>query len=128
MIDANAIVGTHDIVLITLDTLRYDVAQRLWRNKRTPNLVAFSDSGWEPRHTPGNFTFAAHAAFFAGFLPTTIQPVGPGTQKPERLFAVRFSGSETTSPRTCVFETPDIVSGLASRGYHTTCIQRHGIF
>lgn len=126
MIDANTVVGTHDIVLLTLDTLRYDVAQRLWREKRTPNLAAvLPESGWEARHTPGNFTFAAHAAFFAGFLPT---PAEPAQEKPERLFAIRFSGSETTSPRTCVFDTPDIVSGLASRSYHTVCIGGTGFF
>ena len=29
--DMRRIVGTHDVVLVTLDTLRYDVAQAQWQ-------------------------------------------------------------------------------------------------
>lgn len=120
----NAIVGTHDILFVTLDTLRYDVAQDLWRRGRTPNLQrVLPKTGWELRHTPGNFTYAAHQAFFAGFLPT---PATPG--KHERLFALRFDGSTTTASGTCVLDTADIVSGLRARGYHTACIGGVGFF
>ena len=35
-INAVELVGTHDIVFITLDTLRYDVAQREFENKTLP--------------------------------------------------------------------------------------------
>src|SRR5215510_11867386 len=109
MRDVNHLIGTHDILFITLDTLRYDVAVRLHAEGRTPKLSAvLPPGGWEKRHTPGNFTFAAHAAFFAGFLPT---PAAPG--KHGRLFALRFPGSETTVDTTCVLDGPDIVRGLA---------------
>lgn len=125
----NRVVGTHDILLITLDTLRFDVAQDLWHSGRTPHMArVLPSTGWEERHTPGNFTFAAHAAFFAGFLPTPAVPSPPGNPKPERLFAVRFEGSETATERTCVFDAPDIVTGLAGRGYHTVCIGGVGFF
>jgi hypothetical protein len=120
-IDANAIVGTHDLVLLTLDTLRYDVAVARAAAGRTPNLNA--RAAWERRHAPGNFTLASHMAMFAGFLPT---PARPGRH--ERLFALRFQGSETTSARTCVLDAPDIVHGLAERGYHTACIGGVGFF
>src|SRR4051812_44144485 len=103
MIDANKLIGTHDVLFITLDTLRYDVAQQCLREGRTPNLArVLPTGGWEARHSPGNFTFAAHQAFFAGFLPT---PTLPG--KHPRLFALRFPGSETTVPETCIFDAPD---------------------
>lgn len=129
MPDMNRIVGTHDILLITLDTLRFDVAQELWQSGRTPHLArVLPSTGWEERHTPGNFTFAAHAAFFAGFLPTPAVPSVPGSPKSERLFAIRFEGSETATERTCVFDAPDIVTGLAVRGYHTVCIGGVGFF
>jgi hypothetical protein len=118
----NRVVGTHDIVLVTLDTLRHDVARRALEAGKTPNLARLL-GGWEERHSPGSFTYAAHAAFFAGFLPT---PVAPG--KHPRLFAVRFPGSETTSPETFVFDSPDIVSGLAALGYHTVCVGGVGFF
>jgi hypothetical protein len=75
MIDANRVVGTHDILLLTLDSLRYDVARECLRQGRTPNLAALlPGAAWEERHSPGSFTFAAHAGFFAGFLPTPARP------------------------------------------------------
>lgn len=124
MINARALVGTHDILFITLDTLRYDVAVETLRDGRTPNLAALLPaSGWEERHTPGSFTYAAHHAFFAGFLPT---PATPGRHP--RLFAARFAGSETTTEQTFVFDAPDIVTGFAAVGYHTICIGGVGFF
>jgi hypothetical protein len=124
MIDVNPIIGTHDILWLTLDTLRYDVARDCLRAGRTPHLAALLPGGaWEERHSPGSFTFAAHAAFFAGFLPT---PATPGRHP--RLFAVRFPGSETTAATTCVLDAPDVVSGLAGRGYHTLCVGGVGFF
>ena len=124
MLNANELVGTHDILFVTLDTLRYDVARDALRRGRTPNLAAVLPGGrWEERHSPGNFTYAAHQAFFAGFLPT---PARPG--KHPRLFAVRFPGSETATDETCVFDAPDIVTGLAGRGYHTVCVGGVGFF
>src|SRR5262249_50537052 len=110
--NANLYMGTHDILFVTLDTLRYDVAEKALREGLTPYLASVLPGGvWEERHSPGNFTYSAHHAFFAGFLPT---PVSPGSHP--RLFAARFIGSETTTADTCVFDTADIVSGLAGRG------------
>ena len=124
MINANEIVGTHDILFVTLDTLRLDVARTAMESGLTPNLQGVVPNGqWEHRHTPGNFTFAAHQAFFAGFLPT---PAKPGQYA--RLFAAKFLGSETTTESTCVFEAPDMIEGLADRGYHTVCIGGVGFF
>ena len=124
MLNVRELVGTHDILLLTLDTLRYDAACEMLAQGRTPNLAALlPNRQWEERHTPGSFTYAAHHAFFAGFLPT---PIAPGRHS--RLFAAQFAGSETTTDATCVFEAPDIVSGLAQRGYHTLCIGGVGFF
>jgi hypothetical protein len=124
MLDARNLIGTHDALFITLDTLRYDVARGAMAEGLTPNLAAvLPGASWEARHSPGNFTYAAHHAFFAGFLPT---PISPGPHP--RLFAARFEGSETITPQTCVFDAPDIVAGLAERGYHTVCIGGVGFF
>ena len=124
MLNARELIGTHDVLLITLDTLRCDVAETALREGRTPNLSQWLPSGcWERRHSPGNFTYAAHQAIFAGFLPTPIEP-----GRHERLFASRFAGSETTGPNTCLFDEADIVRGLAARGYHTVCIGGVGFF
>ncbi|MEA5126383.1 STM4013/SEN3800 family hydrolase [Xanthomonas floridensis] len=123
--DMHAIVGTRDIVLITLDTLRYDAAQRCFARGELPVLAPYLPAdGWERRHTPGSFTYAAHLAFFAGFLPT------PARQGPHpRLFALAFDGSETIVAQTQVFaDSGDIVDGLARCGYHTLCIGGTGFF
>lgn len=122
--DMRRVAGSHDIVFITLDTLRYDVAQRLYDEGGLPVLGPhLPPGGWECRHTPASFTYAAHHAFFAGFLPTPARP-GPHA----RLFATAFGGSETTSIHTCVFDQESIPAGLANLGYRTICIGGVGFF
>lgn len=122
--DMNRIVGTHDLLLLVLDTLRYDVARVALDEGRTPNLRGLlPESGWELRHSPGSFTYSAHHAFFAGFLPTP-----PGQGPHPRLFAPRFEGSESTVPQTFVFDEADLPGGLRAHGYHTLCIGGVGFF
>lgn len=124
MQNMNQLVGSHDILWITLDTLRYDVAQTAFLQGKLPTLSRYlPPTGWEARHTPGSFTYAAHHAFFAGFLPT---PPKPGRHT--RLFATAFEGSESTGANTCVFEQPTVIEGLAARGYRTECIGGVGFF
>ncbi|MCA9064442.1 MAG: STM4013/SEN3800 family hydrolase [Planctomycetaceae bacterium] len=117
------IIGKADILFITLDTLRFDVATSAMAQGLTPNLQRMLPQGWEKRHSPGSFTYAAHHAFFAGFLPT---PASPGPHP--RLFAAGFPGSETTTEDTFVFDAPDIVTALAERGYRTICVGGVGFF
>lgn len=124
MIKMKQLVGSHDIVFITLDTLRYDVAEGCFHNGAIPNFASvMSPSGWERRHSPGSFTYSAHQAFFAGFLPT---PTAPG-QHP-RLFAAEFPGSETTSPDTFTYDAPTWIEGLRNAGYTTYCSGGVGFF
>jgi len=123
----NSLIGSriyHDLLFITLDTLRYDVAQELFQQGRLPTIARYlPPTGWDERHSPASFTYAAHHAFFAGFRPT---PVAPGHHP--RLFAARFPGSETTTETTLVFDAPDLPAGLAQLGYHTICIGGVGFF
>ncbi|MGO4733303.1 STM4013/SEN3800 family hydrolase [Paenibacillus sp. 2KB_22] len=114
MPDMNTIVGSHDLLMITLDTLRYDVAKLEEAN--CPNLCG--SGPWEKRHTPGSFTYAAHHAFFGGFMPT---PANTDKASHVRLFHSRNTGLKT-HPHTWLFDTPDIVSGFAAEGYRTICI------
>ncbi len=118
------LIGHADILLITLDTLRYDAAQQAWRDGRLRTLgPCLGPNGWERRHSPGSFTYAAHHAFFAGFLPT---PASPGPHP--RLFAARFAGSTTTVDDTFTFDEPTLPQALTARGYHTVCIGGTGFF
>jgi Sulfatase len=125
MLNMHEIVGTHDIVMLSLDTLRFDAARREWQAGRLPVLASVMPSmGFERRHTPASFTYAAHRAFFAGFLPT---PATPGPHP--RLFALDFSGSESTSAETYVFHgAATIVQGLQALSYQTVCIGGVGFF
>jgi hypothetical protein len=119
-----ALIGSHDVLMVTLDTLRFDVAADALGAGRTPALgELLGAAGWEARHSPASFTYAAHHAFFAGFLPT---PSAPGPHP--RLFAAAFGGSETIAADTFVFDEPDVVRGLAARGYHTACVGGVGFF
>lgn len=128
-IDARALLGSHDVLFVTIDTLRYDVAIEALAAGNTPALASVLPGGrWERRHSPSSFTYGAHQAFFAGFLPTPITPFHEDKAAHERLFAARFAGSETTSVRTLVFDAPDIVSGFAQHGYHTICVGGTGFF
>jgi hypothetical protein len=122
-LDMNSVVGNANVLFVTFDCLRLDVAQLCLGHERTPHLSALVGD-WEPRETPGTFTLPAHLAFFHGFLPT---PFGPGPH--ERLFAMEFDGSLTTGPRTFVFRgVRDIISGFAALGYRTFCVGGVGFF
>ena len=124
MLNAWAVLGGHDVLFITLDTLRYDVAQAAFERDEIPTLKRMlPPSGWERRHSPASFTYAAHQAFFGGFLPT---PASPGPH-PRRV-AASFEGSTTTTDRTVLFDAPYIVSGFAAAGYHTLCVGGVGFF
>ncbi|HWH69298.1 MAG TPA: STM4013/SEN3800 family hydrolase [Candidatus Sulfotelmatobacter sp.] len=118
------LIGNSDILFLTFDTLRYDAAQQAWQDGRLTTLAPYlGPRGWEKRHTPASFTYAAHQAFLSGFLPT---PLGPGPHP--RLFAAEFGGSLTTVDTTFVFQEATLPQALAARGYHTICIGGTGFF
>ncbi len=124
MLNVNEIIGQRDVLFITFDSMRYDVAVEALEAGLTPVLKSvLPDQGWELRHTPATFTYAAHHAFFAGFLPT---PARPGSH--ERLFASAFKGSKTTADRTFTHTEGTWVEALAARGYHTICVGGVGFF
>ncbi|MEY9963399.1 putative AlkP superfamily pyrophosphatase or phosphodiesterase [Streptacidiphilus sp. MAP12-16] len=118
MIDTTACIPGRHILFVTLDSLRYDVAHQTTATGRTPCLSAILPSGqWERRHTPGTFTYPAHQAFFAGFLPKPALPTPPS-----RLWECRPPVGKAIRPTTYVFDAPDIITGLADLGYRTVCI------
>lgn len=108
--------GTRDLVLLTLDALRLDVAEDALERGLTPNLAALVGR-WERRTAPATFTLPAHEAIFAGFFPTP--PEGPTAPRP---VAVRFPGSRSLGPETLVLDASCVVRGYRDRGYHAICI------
>jgi hypothetical protein len=125
MLDMHEVVGRADVLWVTLDCLRHDVACAALAGGRTPNLAAvLPPAGWEARETPGTFTLAAHLAFFHGFLPT---PPGPGPHP--RLLALEFEGSLTVGPGTYTFAGVDnVVAGFRRLGYRSLCVGGVGFF
>ena len=125
MIDMHDVVGRSNILFITFDCLRLDVARRCLIEGRTPVLATLLPAGgWEARETPGTFTLPAHFAFFHGFLPTPLTP-GPHP----RLFALDFDGSLTIGPTTWTFRGVDnIIAGFRELGYRTFCVGGVGFF
>ncbi|MCH2207107.1 MAG: STM4013/SEN3800 family hydrolase [Lentisphaerales bacterium] len=119
----NQVVKSHNVLFMTFDTLRFDVADELCKSGRTPNLSRLFNSNWQKRHSPGSFTYASHQAFFAGFLPT---PATPGLHP--RLFACAFEGSATSDQNTLLFEEENIIKGFAQLGFKTVCIGGVGFF
>jgi hypothetical protein len=125
MIDMHQVVGKANVLFVTLDCLRFDVARRALEQGATPNLARLLlPEGWEMRETPGTFTLPAHLAFFHGFLPT---PVGDGPHP--RLLALDFEGSLTIVPQTYTFrDTDNVIAGFRGLGYRTFCVGGVGFF
>ena len=120
----NQFIPKTDVIFITLDSLRYDVAQELFLEKQLPYFSKWlSPTGWEERYSPASFTFPAHQAFFSGFLPTKIDQ-----QITKRLFAPAFHGSESVDENTFTFPEATMVEALAHKGYDTICIGGVGFF
>lgn len=119
------VVGRTDVLFITFDCLRLDVACRALAEEMTPTVASvLPPGGWETRETPGTFTLPAHLAFFHGFLPT---PPGPGPHP--RLWALQFEGSLSTVPETHVFSGVDnVIAGFRALGYRTFCVGGVGFF
>ncbi|MGQ4344059.1 STM4013/SEN3800 family hydrolase [Streptomyces sp. SAS_275] len=119
MIDTTQIIesGTN-ILFVTLDSLRYDVASGALAGGNTPHLARLLPGGqWEHRQTPGTFTLPAHMAFFSGFLPKLPQP-----EQPARLWECRPPAFKKVPSETFVFDAPNLLDGLGSHGYRTACV------
>lgn len=120
----NEVVGHHDLLMVTLDTLRYDVAAELAAPAGCPTSRAYCRTAAGRRGT-------RPAASRTRRTPPSSRASCPrrsARARTPRLFAARFGGSESTAPNTWVFEEADLPAGLARAGYHTACIGGVGFF
>ena len=125
MIDARSLVPGHDVLLVTLDTLRYDVAvdalrrgphARTWR-ALLPGGAGSSGTRRAASPTPPHQRLLRRLPADAGR--------GRGSTRacsPARSRAARRPAAERRLRRA------DIVTGLAGAGYHTVCIGGVGFF
>lgn len=118
-VDMNKIAGSHDILFICLDTLRYDVAAEEEAKGTTPVLNRYGP--WEKCQAPGNFTYPSHHAMFAGFLPCPYDAKSIADRQP--LFFPVNAGMGKRAPAGAFgFSGATIMEGLEKAGYDTWCV------
>lgn len=118
-INMNEIVGSHNILFVCIDSLRFDVAYEEQENGGTPVLNSYGR--WRKCHAPGNFTYPSHQAMFAGFLPIDCEI--NEMKKRETLFFSEDIGMGRKAPEGAfLFSRPTWVEELADMGYETYCI------
>lgn len=118
-VDMNKIVGSHDILFVCMDSLRYDVAIAEEKSNGTPVLNQYGK--WRKCQAPGNFTYPSHQAMFAGFLP--VDEEVKDTKDREKLFFSADIGMGRIAPGGAwVFKQSTWVEQLAEEGYETICI------
>lgn len=118
-VDMNQVVGTIDILMVCLDTLRYDVAVQEEAAGTTPVLNRYG--AWVKCQAPGNFTYPSHHAMFAGFLPCSADT--KCQEKREMLFYPTAIGLRRKVPQGAyAFGGSTVMEGLARDGYDTWCV------
>ncbi len=125
-VNMNEVVGKNDILMVCLDTLRYDAAIAEEKEGGTPILNRYGK--WEKRYTHGSFTYPAHHAIFSGFLPMP-EKARNLAQADMLFFPKSISGMGGTVPEGSYgFTTSTIPQGLHEDGYDTWCIGGVGFF
>lgn len=103
------------LLLLTLDSCRYDTLV----DARTPTLDSYGPI--VPAQTPGNFTYAAHQAFFVGLLPNASSDLPYYNRFRRQLIGLSNVGERAVArdARTVVESDWDMVAGLRRAGYQT---------
>lgn len=118
------------IILITIDSLRYDVAQ----TADTPNfkkLFARHGGGWHKVGSHGTYTLPSHISMFhAGMMPcdNSVNTPAPFNRLKQRLFKAQLAWERTTGAK---FPTPaaeNIIKGFEKIGYRTIGVGGVGWF
>ncbi|MGC5330419.1 sulfatase-like hydrolase/transferase [Micromonospora sp. DT62] len=110
---AIASLDSHDVVLITLDSLRADVAAAAV----LPTLTALGPM--RRASTYGSFTLPAHAAIFGGFLPNvTEEPQWDFYSRERRqLWRLGRARKQAVPRADLMLQGDDIVTGFRAAGY-----------
>jgi len=121
-----------NIAIITLDSLRFDVAEAA----ATPNfrqLIALAGlPNWVRVGCHGTYTLPSHIAMFAnGYLPNRNEPDVPGPYNSDKVRLFRVVLNELPNTK-IVYPTspnyPNIVRGFAGIGYRTVAVGGVGWF
>ncbi len=105
-----------DILMITFDALRYDVAVQAWESEQTPYLRQLIPAGWEHRHSPATLRLLL-MRIFCRFLADSVT----AWQGSASLY-VAVSWHATRLGRDHGLARATIIEGLQRKGYQTICI------
>jgi len=110
------------IVVVTIDSLRFDVAQQA----ETPHIRALfrasASDGWIKVGSHGTYTLPSHISMFhAGIFPCDNRPdvPPPYNREKEKLFKAQLAWERTTGARFPTPAAPNIVRGFERMGYRT---------
>jgi len=105
----------YNVLFVTLDCCRYDTALLA----KTPILDEIGEL--RSAVTSGTFTLPAHMGFFAGYLPTVVEPPFKEFYSNEKKQLWRLNGSRYKPPSTIglLLNGKNILEGYKRLGYHT---------
>lgn len=122
---------TKNIVIITLDSLRFDVTQKA----KTPNFdqlfKKYQNKGWYQVGSHGTYTLPSHISMFhAGMMPLNNRSdvPAPFNREKEKIFKAQLAWERTTGARFPTPAAPNIVKGFEKIGYRTVGVGGVGWF
>lgn len=116
--DMRSVVGSKDILLISINSLRYDTAVKEEQSGGTPVLSAHAN--WKKCFAPAPSTYASHHAIFSGFFPVPVE--SRNITEREMLFFPEGNGLGKASDKSFTFEDATWVEALQKAGYETNCV------
>jgi hypothetical protein len=116
------ILPRESLAIITIDSLRYDVAV----SADTPNIKSMFSAcgvkGWQKVGAHGTYTLPSHISMFhAGIMPcdNREEVPGPYNREKERIFKAQLAWERTTGAKFPTPAAPNIVKGFGKMGYRT---------
>ena len=107
-----------DVLIITLDSCRYDTFKHLFDKNLIPNLKSVGQL--YRAQAPSHFTYGSHASFWMGFTPGIANTRKPYLNpKAGKLFRMSHSGLPTNNQDCFTLIGKNIVDGFNNQNYTT---------
>lgn len=111
--------GSSDVLLLTLDSCRYDTFAAAHAAGTIPQLAAIGKL--HRALAPSYFTYGSHAAIWMGFTPGVIGSAQPWLNpKAGKLFRMAFAGhAGSDGEQSFQLEGANVIEGFRRQGYRT---------
>ena len=121
--------GKYNFLILTLDSLRYDVSQIAY----TPNLCKLLSivglDQFQRVYAQGTFTLPSHVAMFEGFFPEDRNLTGYYNRSEVKMFNLKHMWTDNERYMGINFpNSTNIVRGFGENGYYTVGIGSVGWF